>query len=540
MTSAIAALFTSAIAALETKRGYKTSKYALAIIRWVFDGAGHGMCKATAGAGKTSMIEDIVFCLNFIANALKKRAPQILALSFGKKIALELQARLNAPNCKSSTLNSLGAGILFKNLKKFQFIDDNDTKCEMIAKGVVSFDRMNKEEEKRFLIVLPAIKRLVNLFRCYGYGAHLDFPTVAELNQIADRYNIDLPEDHDMPFDEFVDLTFRVYDACINNLQIIDYGDQLFMPIRYDMPFPAYYDYVLVDETQDLNGIQTEMLRRVSNRPGCRVLVVGDVYQCIFGFRGSDLEVMDKIESEFSMEVLPLSISYRCSRVAVRRAQLTGSPIESHPGAIEGEELVVTEDEWIEKAKDGDFVLCRTCAPLTKACLDLIRNGKKAFVQGSDMIKNLVGLLNKINTRNFQGSAYDQIDAFSTEMMSKIKDEKKRNALNDKLMTLTVLAEECETIPQVIVKVRTLFKDDQKGIMCATVHRAKGLETNNVFILRPDLIPHPMARLDWEREQENNLMFVATTRTKFGNYWIKPSEAPTWFLPPLPELNEVN
>ena len=47
--------------------------------------------------------------------------------------------------------------------------------------------------------------------------------------------------------------------------------------------------------------------------------------------------------------------------------------------------------------------------------------------------------------------------------------------------------------------------------MFSTIHRAKGLEADTVHLVRPDLLPHPMAR-GWQVEQETHLRYVAHTR----------------------------
>jgi superfamily I DNA/RNA helicase len=51
-----------------------------------------------------------------------------------------------------------------------------------------------------------------------------------------------------------------------------------------------------------------------------------------------------------------------------------------------------------------------------------------------------------------------------------------------------------------------------EGTLLSSVHRAKGLEAKRVFILRPDLMPHPKAKSAWEKGQEANLEYVAITR----------------------------
>jgi len=59
-----------------------------------------------------------------------------------------------------------------------------------------------------------------------------------------------------------------------------------------------------------------------------------------------------------------------------------------------------------------------------------------------------------------------------------------------------------------------LSKQTHNPVNLTTIHGAEGLEANRVFHLRPDLVPHPRAEKDWEREQEGNLEIVALTRAK--------------------------
>jgi superfamily I DNA/RNA helicase len=51
-----------------------------------------------------------------------------------------------------------------------------------------------------------------------------------------------------------------------------------------------------------------------------------------------------------------------------------------------------------------------------------------------------------------------------------------------------------------------------EGTLLSSIHRAKGLEAKRVFILRSDLLPHPMAKSEWAKGQEKNLSYVAKTR----------------------------
>ncbi len=51
-------------------------------------------------------------------------------------------------------------------------------------------------------------------------------------------------------------------------------------------------------------------------------------------------------------------------------------------------------------------------------------------------------------------------------------------------------------------------------VTLSTVHRAKGREADNVFILLPHLMPLPNAETPEEREAEDCVRFVAVTRAK--------------------------
>ena len=76
-------------------------------------------------------------------------------------------------------------------------------------------------------------------------------------------------------------------------------------------------------------------------------------------------------------------------------------------------------------------------------------------------------------------------------------------------------------------RLNTLFSDTRNGnaVTLSTVHKAKGLEADNVFILLPEFLP--FLRKDqqqWEIEQEYNLKYVAITRAKKNLYYVNLSQ----------------
>ena len=56
--------------------------------------------------------------------------------------------------------------------------------------------------------------------------------------------------------------------------------------------------------------------------------------------------------------------------------------------------------------------------------------------------------------------------------------------------------------------------DESDAIVLSTIHKAKGLEADNIYIYYPSLMPLKLAIKDWEIKTENNLIYVAYTRAK--------------------------
>ena len=94
-------------------------------------------------------------------------------------------------------------------------------------------------------------------------------------------------------------------------------------------------------------------------------------------------------------------------------------------------------------------------------------------------------------------------------------------SLDDQVSTIIALASGCDTIEELKTRIESVFADDAAGVTFSSVHKAKGTEANRTFILRPDLMPHPLASAGWETKQEDNLQYVALTRSKLEMYFVR-------------------
>ena len=103
---------------------------------------------------------------------------------------------------------------------------------------------------------------------------------------------------------------------------------------RYRSPF----GYILVDEFQDISPARARLLKALLDRsPGAQLLAVGDDWQAIYRFGGSDIAVMREFGDRFGdFERIDLETTFRCSdRIAAAatdfvlrnpRADPQGSP----------------------------------------------------------------------------------------------------------------------------------------------------------------------------------------------------------------------
>ncbi len=174
----------------------------------------------------------------------------------------------------------------------------------------------------------------------------------------------------------------------------------------------------------------------------------------------------------------------------------------------------------------GHMVLCRTNAPLVKECFRFIKAGKKANIQGRDVGKGLISTVGKlVGQRN---GAFNLISV--TELVGKLDDwlskelgkenakrnpnESKLDGIQDRYDCLMAFTDGANTSGEVIAKIESVFTDqkDSPGIRLSSIHKAKGLEADKVFFLKPKKGMRRDKMKPWELEQEDNLEYVAITR----------------------------
>jgi superfamily I DNA/RNA helicase len=142
---------------------------------------------------------------------------------------------------------------------------------------------------------------------------------------------------------------------------------------------------------------------------------------------------------------------------------------------------------------------------------------KKAMIKGRDVGLSLIEMTEEHKTINPLVAHWtNEVEKYKVDLKKKgilnFEEHSGYSALSDKVNTLNFLAGLTDSIPKLRENIGTIFTDEVSGIMLSTVHKAKGLEADRVFIARPDILPMPCK--GWQYGQELNLRYVAVTRAK--------------------------
>jgi ATP-dependent exoDNAse (exonuclease V) beta subunit len=262
-------------------------------------------------------------------------------------------------------------------------------------------------------------------------------------------------------------------------------------------------------------------------KQGTRGLFVGDIHQAIMGFTAAKSDSISNIVYRTNATQLPLSLCYRCPTSHVELANKVYPVIEPHPHAIVGEVKKINQHKIVDYVQGGDLIICRCFYPLAQVYFELLRSGIPAQVRNQDIGQQLINLIalifddqqvnQTLTSSVFKDYLYQWFDQKKAEMLSPNASPLSLALLEDKIKTLIAIYQghNCQT-PQDCCQIINFLCQVKKDlpVNLTTIHGSKGLESQRVFILRPDLIPHPNAKQDWEMEQEKNLFFVALTRAK--------------------------
>lgn len=265
---------------------------------------GNYLVLAGAGSGKTRVLTHRIAWLIGVENVPEGN---ILAVTFTNKAAAEMRHRIEFTLSQATTQRLFGMWVgtfhsIANRLLRSHYLDANLPQ---------DFQIMDSEDQIRLL------KRLLKLHNidekyyppkqvAWFINAQKDKGLRAEKVQVDDENGQKLVQIYQIYQDacdraglvDFAELLIRTYELLESNPLILQ---------RYQQRFRQ----ILIDEFQDTNNIQYDLIRLLAGETG-NVMIVGDDDQSIYGWRGAQVENIQRFLNDYpKAETIRLEQNYR-------------------------------------------------------------------------------------------------------------------------------------------------------------------------------------------------------------------------------------
>lgn len=477
---------------------------------------------AVAGSGKTTSLID---------NLDVMKGSTVL-MAFNKKIAVELEERVSKLppavrlNTQIGTVHSLG----FRAWKQAGYNSRVEGgKLNFLLKDLI--DGMDSEHplvRGRYLV-----RQLVSFAKQSGFDLQSDAEYMPSSTdnfawaELIDHFNMETDLDSaGLDPQDAIKAAKQILKQSNEQLSLIDFDDMIYLPLLHNLKMPQYQN-VIIDEAQDTNVTRRELAFRML-RPGGRIIAVGDPHQAIYGFTGADAFALSNVRKRADAIEMPLSVCWRCDGKIIEHARKVVSHIESWDKEGRGNvDSVPFDENFLDRLSEGDTILCRLNKPNVSVAIGLLRRGRTARIEGRDLGAKLMSHARKaapdMPPLDELLHALGTYQAHQVDLLIRAEKHTAAALLEDEIEALIVLIDRCleqgkRRFADLDFLQQELFQDDahkQRCILLSSVHKAKGLEWPRVYLLgRSDYMPFFKAEMEWEQEQEQNLIYVAITRAK--------------------------
>jgi DNA helicase-2/ATP-dependent DNA helicase PcrA len=506
---------------------------------------------AGAGSGKTTTITHRI-ARQVASGAF--RANEILAVTFTDKAGTELRERLAALGAGRVRAGTFHAAAL-RQLRHF------------------APDRVGRLLPAKAMLLRQLGNRLPGAYRFrpaadlateVEWARNRRVPPEGYLAAVGDRQP-PLPAD-------LMLRVYRDYERAKRSEGLIDFEDLLELAIGVfeddetaRTTFRAQYRAFTVDEYQDVNLLQQTLLDLwLGERDD--LCVVGDDYQSIYAFTGAGPEHLLALPERFPRAVVVrLEESYRSTpqvlalanrlvprlggaEKVLRATRLDGPDpvLRPFPAAPAEDAAVVEAIRALDCPLEEVAILCRTNARLADFGEALHEAGLP--FQGSSLLEREAArrLVRRLERSAEPAAAAVRLAALEAGWLEELPD-----ALGDRelvrqadLARLVSLAAPFEGDAAAFVgSLRDRFSpggDAARGVHLLTLHRAKGLEFEAVFLprLQEKELPSRQARTGDQIDEERRLLYVGLTRAK-RFLWLSWSGTPSRFTRELGSLQPV-
>lgn len=385
------------------------------------------------------------------------------------------------------------------------------------ASGFVIRPRSNQEvmemlvagEENRYVRkLINLICRFISNFKVNGYTSD-DFNRMYHSTQnVRSRLFLEICND-----------CFLEYEKYLKENRAVDFQDMINESARIlrevkEMKTKLDFKYVIVDEYQDISRQRFDLTKALSEVTDAKIIAVGDDWQSIYAFSGSDITLFTKFKEKMGYaQLLKIVKTYRNSQEVIdiagnfiqKNAEQITKRLES-PKKISEPVIIYTYDSTY-KGKDGSR---RSGANYATAHAIEVALGQ---ILKYDKLENKkTGSILLLGRFGFDGDQLEKTGLF--EYVSRGSKLKSVNYPKLDITFMTAHSSKGLGYDQVII---VNGKNETYGF-------PSKIEDDPVlaFVIRGD------RSIDYA--EERRLFYVAMTRTKNRVYFIAPEQNPSEFL----------
>ena len=254
---------------------------------------GPAIVYAVAGAGKSTTLAHRVHRL---ATHHDVDPARILICSFSRETVGDIRQKIEQLGVSGThclTFNALGRRIVQKTVMAghWQPFDEKDIEHKPAQLGMKALIELSRRQGKNFatLDLNPEdLQTWISI--CKG---NLRYAHLGQSQLPPEGLKFATQAQH--PDNPHYLEAYRIYEELRQNSRSLTFDDQLLLGWEALVRFPdirawltAAYDYVLIDEYQDVNLVQVQLADILTERHR-NYMAIGDDYQCIYEWRGASI-----------------------------------------------------------------------------------------------------------------------------------------------------------------------------------------------------------------------------------------------------------
>lgn len=279
---------------------------------------------AGAGCGKTTTMAGKV---KYLIDKCNMKEDKILVLSFTNKATEEIKDRIvnqfGYKKVNISTFHKLGINILKENNINFKIITDEE-KYQIVNSYIennIPINEFNKlffdkkiiskksKKEKIERLIIPFIQ----ILKSKNYQLNDFKKIIIKQNQNEQKQLL------------MIEKIYINYNEQLKNYSKIDFEDMI--NIAYNKlnkkNTKFKYDYIIIDEYQDISLQRYNLIKKMVDLFNSKIMAVGDDWQSIFSFAGSDINLFTEFKKYFKYsKTITIDNTYRNSQELLDTASI--------------------------------------------------------------------------------------------------------------------------------------------------------------------------------------------------------------------------